>query len=60
VEAGKITEGFAMPADAFARAQERAAVNDRIVVFGSFLTVADVLAQFKAAADARHSIGVSR
>jgi dihydrofolate synthase/folylpolyglutamate synthase len=41
---GKIAEGFATPAGAFAQARERAAANDRIVVFGSFLTVADVLA----------------
>ena len=44
VEPGKITEGFATPVDAFMQAQERAAVDDRIVTFGSFLTVADVLA----------------
>lgn len=35
---------FASPREAFAAAQERAGENDRIVVFGSFLTVADVLA----------------
>jgi dihydrofolate synthase/folylpolyglutamate synthase len=35
---------FAAPAAAFAAAQESAAENDRIAVFGSFLTVADVLA----------------
>ncbi|NMM28232.1 MAG: bifunctional tetrahydrofolate synthase/dihydrofolate synthase [Glaciimonas sp.] len=34
---------FTSPADAFANAQSRAGVNDRIVVFGSFLTVAGVL-----------------
>ncbi|MCL1860235.1 MAG: bifunctional tetrahydrofolate synthase/dihydrofolate synthase [Proteobacteria bacterium] len=44
VERRKIAEGFATPAGAFAQARERAAANDRIVVFGSFLTVADVLA----------------
>jgi len=44
VEANKIAEGFATPAAAFMQARERASVNDRIVVFGSFLTVADVLA----------------
>jgi len=44
VEQSKIAEGFSKPADALARARECAAVNDRIVVFGSFLTVADVLA----------------
>jgi dihydrofolate synthase/folylpolyglutamate synthase len=32
------------PAQAFARARERAGPNDRIVVVGSFYTVADVLA----------------
>ena len=44
VEESKIEEGFAKPAAAFDVARERAAVNDRIIVFGSFLTVADVLA----------------
>jgi len=44
VEESKIAEGFASPARAFACARECAAVNDRIVTFGSFLTVADVLA----------------
>ncbi|MDR2014208.1 MAG: bifunctional tetrahydrofolate synthase/dihydrofolate synthase [Azoarcus sp.] len=44
VEKSKIAEGFATPAAAFARARECAAVDDRIVVFGSFLTVTDVLA----------------
>ena len=44
VEENKIVEGFATPAAAFTQAQERAAVDDRIVTFGSFLTVADVLA----------------
>ncbi|MEO8599658.1 MAG: bifunctional folylpolyglutamate synthase/dihydrofolate synthase, partial [bacterium] len=34
---------FTSPADAFANAQSRAGENDRIVVFGSFLTVAGVL-----------------
>jgi len=47
VETSKITEGFATPAAAFMQAQERAAVNDRIVIFGSFLTVADVLAEIQ-------------
>ncbi|MCL2875209.1 MAG: bifunctional tetrahydrofolate synthase/dihydrofolate synthase [Betaproteobacteria bacterium] len=45
IEESKIAEGFATPADAFARAQEHAAVDDRIVTFGSFLTVAGVLAE---------------
>ena len=44
VEPGKIAGCFASPATAFAQARERAAVDDRIVAFGSFLTVADVLA----------------
>ena len=35
---------FASPREALAAARERADENDRIVVFGSFLTVADVLA----------------
>ncbi|AVJ27664.1 bifunctional tetrahydrofolate synthase/dihydrofolate synthase [Achromobacter spanius] len=34
---------YADPAQAFASARERAGENDRIVVFGSFLTVASVL-----------------
>jgi dihydrofolate synthase/folylpolyglutamate synthase len=41
---GEIVGCFASPAAAFAAAQESAAENDRIVAFGSFLTVADVLA----------------
>lgn len=36
-------ETFATPAAAFANAQSRAGENDRIVVFGSFLTVAGVM-----------------
>ena len=36
-------ESYADPAQAFAAARERAGENDRIVVFGSFLTVASVL-----------------
>lgn len=36
--------GFDTPAAAFAHAQSRAGENDRIVVFGSFLTVAGVMA----------------
>jgi dihydrofolate synthase/folylpolyglutamate synthase len=39
---------FSGPAEAFAAAQECAAEGDRIVAFGSFLTVADVLAAIKA------------
>ena len=37
-------EKFASPAAAFAAARERAGESDKIVVFGSFLTVADVMA----------------
>ncbi|MDR2925589.1 MAG: bifunctional tetrahydrofolate synthase/dihydrofolate synthase [Azoarcus sp.] len=47
VEEGRIEQGSASPADAFARARKRAALDDRIVVFGSFLTVADVLAEIQ-------------
>ena len=36
-------ERFDSPAEAYRRARERAGENDRIVAFGSFLTVADVL-----------------
>jgi dihydrofolate synthase/folylpolyglutamate synthase len=45
-EAGVSTpvEQGASPAQAYARARERAGPNDRILVFGSFYTVADVLA----------------
>ncbi|VCU70389.1 Bifunctional protein FolC [Pigmentiphaga humi] len=46
-------EAFADPAAAFAAAQERAGEGDRIVVFGSFLTVAGVLASMRAAKAAR-------
>jgi dihydrofolate synthase/folylpolyglutamate synthase len=44
VDAERTISCFASPREAFAAAQERAGENDRIVVFGSFLTVADVLA----------------
>jgi dihydrofolate synthase/folylpolyglutamate synthase len=40
-------ECFASPADAFAAALDRAGENDKIVVFGSFLTVGEVLAWLK-------------
>lgn len=43
---------FASPADAFADARKRAGENDRIVVFGSFYTVAGVM-------QARRSEGLS-
>lgn len=39
---------FASPADAFDAARKSAGENDRIAVFGSFLTVADVLAKIRA------------
>jgi len=38
---------FATPAEAFAAALKRADANDKIVVFGSFLTVAEVMAWLK-------------
>jgi dihydrofolate synthase/folylpolyglutamate synthase len=38
---------FASPAEAFAAALERAGENDKIVVFGSFLTVGEVLGWLK-------------
>jgi dihydrofolate synthase/folylpolyglutamate synthase len=41
---------FSTPAEAFANATSRAGENDRIAVFGSFLTVAGVMA-FRAAAN---------
>jgi dihydrofolate synthase/folylpolyglutamate synthase len=34
---------FASPAEAYANARDRAGENDRIAVFGSFLTVAGVM-----------------
>ena len=40
-------ERFATPAQAFAAALERAHENDKIVVFGSFLTVGEVLGWLK-------------
>lgn len=39
----RTVQTFSSPADAFANAQKRAGENDRIMVFGSFLTVAGVL-----------------
>jgi dihydrofolate synthase/folylpolyglutamate synthase len=41
--AERTIETFASPAAAFANARSRAGENDRIVVFGSFLTVAGVM-----------------
>ncbi len=49
---GKTLETFASPRAALDRAQAGAGENDRIVVFGSFLTVADILV---ARAEARSS-----
>ena len=40
-------ECFASPAEAFAAALSRAGENDKIVVFGSFLTVGEVLEWLK-------------
>lgn len=40
---------FAAPGDAYVAAQQEAGEGDRIVAFGSFLTVAEVLAAVKAA-----------
>lgn len=40
---------FGRPAEAFSAAQESAGEGDRIIVFGSFLTVADVLGAIRAA-----------
>ena len=41
---GKSLKKFSSPADAFAAAREAAGENDKIVVFGSFLTVGEVIA----------------
>ena len=43
-DAQRTVEPFATPREALVHAQSRAEEGDRIVVFGSFLTVADVLA----------------
>jgi dihydrofolate synthase/folylpolyglutamate synthase len=43
VGAEKTIETFASPAEAFLNARKRAGENDRIAVFGSFLTVAGVM-----------------
>jgi len=45
----KTIEVFASPAEAFANALSRAGENDRIAVFGSFLTVAGVMEARKSA-----------
>ena len=47
-------ECFASPAEAFAAALGRAGENDKIVVFGSFLTVGEVLAWLKNNKTSRH------
>jgi dihydrofolate synthase/folylpolyglutamate synthase len=44
VRADAVVERFASPRAAFAAAQEAAEQGDRIVTFGSFYTVADVMA----------------
>ena len=44
---GGAVESFASPAEAFARAAKLAGENDRILVFGSFHTVASVLRALK-------------
>lgn len=46
-------QAYADPAAAFAAARERMGEDDRILVFGSFLTVAGVLASMRAARPAR-------
>jgi dihydrofolate synthase/folylpolyglutamate synthase len=48
VGAGKAAACFASPAQAFAHAQENAEADDRILAFGSFLTVADVMSHLNA------------
>ena len=40
-------EKFVAPAEAFAAALKRAGENDKIVVFGSFLTVGEVMGWLK-------------
>ena len=47
-------ECFASPGEAFAAALGRAGENDKIVVFGSFLTVGEVLAWLKNNKTSRH------
>jgi len=46
-EADAAVEKFQSPTRAFAAARERAAESDKIVVFGSFLTVGEVMAWLK-------------
>jgi dihydrofolate synthase/folylpolyglutamate synthase len=45
----KSVQAFSSPAEAFANAMSRAGENDRIAVFGSFFTVAGVMATQKRA-----------
>ena len=45
VAGAKVIHEYATPGDAYAAAKGLATGNDRIVVFGSFLTVADVMPQ---------------
>jgi dihydrofolate synthase/folylpolyglutamate synthase len=49
VKEGADVRCFASPSEAYAAAQKLLAEDDRIVVFGSFLTVADVLGAMAAA-----------
>ena len=48
-EAGGVVARFANPRDAYAAARRRSSENDRILVFGSFHTVADVMQGIEAA-----------
>jgi dihydrofolate synthase/folylpolyglutamate synthase len=48
-EAGGVVSRFANPRDAYAAARRRSSENDRILVFGSFHTVADVMQGIEAA-----------
>jgi dihydrofolate synthase/folylpolyglutamate synthase len=57
-QSGGEVECFANPREAYAAAKSRATENDRIVVFGSFYTVADVMTAIEA--DRGESRGVKR
>jgi len=48
-QAGGEVRGFPTPREAYAEARNRAGENDRIVVFGSFYTVAEVMVAAEAA-----------
>jgi dihydrofolate synthase/folylpolyglutamate synthase len=50
---------FSQPAAAFAEASARAREDDRIVVFGSFLTVAEIMQVHAQAGEPRPSIPAS-